>query len=228
MNIWVIGGTSGIGSATAIELAKRGHAVFSTGKEDVDVQSASALQDYLGGPKQFHGIVYAAGINRLAWDHELNIHTAMDIFDVNVFGFMRVIRLIAQAIDPIHDAPPARSLVAVSSDAATRPMRTSMAYCASKAALNACVKQAARELAPYVRVNAVAPGMTEGTGMTAYIDQAVTKLRGWTRFQAREYEESQIPARRRGTPAEMAHVIADVLLGPDYQTGAIVEVNGGR
>jgi NAD(P)-dependent dehydrogenase (short-subunit alcohol dehydrogenase family) len=154
------------------------------------------------------------------WIDEMSTRLAGCIYDVNVLGFMRVLRA------AVHTG--CRSIVAISSDAATRPMRTSMAYCASKAALDMCVKCAARELAPEIRVNAVSPGMTLGTAMTEYIDKTVPAMRGWTPEEAWEYEHSQIPAGRRARPEEIAQVVYDVLVGPEYMTGSIVTINGGR
>jgi NAD(P)-dependent dehydrogenase (short-subunit alcohol dehydrogenase family) len=121
-----------------------------------------------------------------------------------------------------------RTIVAVSSDAAERPMRTSIAYCASKAALNMAVKVAARELAPEIRVNAVSPGMVSGTAMTEYIDDVVPEIRRWTPEAAARYEQSQIPAGRRATKDEVADLVYHTLCGPEYMTGSILTLNGGR
>lgn len=226
--VWVIGGDSGIGEATARELAERNYRVHITGRNiDVrdELQMARQWKAHV-----YDGVVYCAGINILMHDRELNVDLAQEIFDVNVFGFMRLMRFVAEeyTTGQASEREGQFSVVAVSSDAATRPMRTSMAYCASKAALNMCVKQSARELAPYVRVNAVSPGMTADTGMTRYIDSTVPRMRGWTDLEARTYERSQIPMQRRAKPEEIAHVICDVYEGPTYQTGSVVEVNGGR
>lgn len=226
--VWVIGGDSGIGAAVAMDMAARDYRVVVTGRE-VDVRDDLAVERQWKA-HVYDGVVYCAGINILMHDTELNVELAQEVMDVNVFGFMRLIRLVAQDYTTgfASRAEGQFSVVAVSSDAATRPMRTSMAYCASKAALNMCVKQAARELAPFVRVNAVAPGMTAATGMTQYIDSTVPRMRGWTALEARKYERSQIPMQRRAEPTEIARVIGDVYHGPAYMTGSVVEVNGGR
>lgn len=219
---WVIGGTSGIGKAAATLLAGPALHVSATG-ETVDVRDESQLKEFWDSRCGFKYVVYSAGINCLMPYEELDMDIARDIFEVNVLGLMRVIKIMSQ------DKGALKSLVVVTSDAATRPMRTSSAYCASKAAVNMLIKQAAREQAGFIKVNGIAPGMTESTDMSAYIDATVPQLRGWTEEHARSYERSQIPLQRRGTPREMAEAIRYLLLdSPDYQTGSIMEVNGGR
>ena len=226
MRAWVIGGDSGIGKACVDRLDALGHAVEATGIE-VDVRFKRQMVNYMQSSRPFDWIVYSAGINILSWDRDLQIDDASNLFDVNVFGFMRLIQIVAES-QYRNKVGPGVSIVAISSDAATRPMRTSMAYCASKAALNACVKQAARELAPHVRVNAIAPGIVAPTGMSHYIDAMVPVIRDWTPERASSYETSQIPFGRRGWPSEVAEAVCNTLAGPSYMSGAIVEVNGGR
>lgn len=107
-------------------------------------------------------------------------------------------------------------------------MRRSITYCASKAALVQAVRVAGRELAPWVRVNAVSPGIIDETPMTVSIDREVMEQRDWTREQALEYERSLIPMGRRGNKGEVADLIMHTLLGPVYMTGANIEINGGK
>jgi 2,3-dihydro-2,3-dihydroxybenzoate dehydrogenase len=73
-----------------------------------------------------------------------------------------------------------KRVVVVGSDAAWREMRTSVAYCASKAALHQAVRVIARERASEeFAINVVAPGMTEPTGMQEYVDESVPMIRKW-------------------------------------------------
>jgi NAD(P)-dependent dehydrogenase (short-subunit alcohol dehydrogenase family) len=216
---WVIGGTSGIGAAVAGMISGS----VATGKE-VSVCYLDKMEGFYAEHGGFDNVVYSAGVNYLMRLDDFRPNTAGYVYDVNTLGFMRLLSIVANA----SYSSPCRSIVAISSDAAVRPMRTSIAYCASKAALDMAVRVGARELAPAVRVNAVSPGMVEGTKMTEYIDQTVPKVRAWTPEEARAYEQSQIPMRRRATTNEVAHMVAAVLFGPEYLTGAIIPVNGGR
>lgn len=220
----VIGGSSGIGQAAAQLLDSDGNKVWTYGAEDCDVRIESVVRDVVYRHRDVPLWVYSAGVNRLAFIEALEDEEAVDLYDVNVFGFLRLMRELKR-----YRPEDARtSVLVVGSDAAERPMRTSSVYCGTKAALHMSVKALARELAPQFRINVVAPGMTEPTGMQAYIDATVPDLRGWDEEDARSYERSQIPMGKRATVAEVAHVIVDVLLAPHYMTGSIVTINGGR
>ena len=95
-----------------------------------------------------------------------------------------------------------------------RPRRSYAAYGASKAALGYVVESLARELAPHVRVNAIAPGVV------AWPDS--------TSMQEREAYESRIPLARSGTPQEAAAMVRWLVLEATYMTGEILRLDGGR
>jgi NAD(P)-dependent dehydrogenase (short-subunit alcohol dehydrogenase family) len=168
-------------------------------------------------------VVFSVGINRLDWINDIDQIDFMEVMETNVWAFVNLIK----ALSLVGSYP--CNVVAVTSDAAWRPMRTSLAYCASKAALEMAVRVASREYAPLGwRINAVAPGKVEDTPMTYYVDDTVLKLRGWTVEAAEEYELRSTPLGRKVTKEEVAHVIEQVLFGPAAQTGEIIAVNGGR
>lgn len=225
MSAWVIGGTSGIGKATA-ELIQVGEEfVFATG-EEVDVTERSKVQSFYRKNGPFDKIVYSAGVNHPEWLYDSHISTWDDTFQVNVRGFYYVMAELTCNTATVDQ--PCR-VVVVSSDADHRPMRTSMAYCASKAALTMAARVAARELADYGhRINVVRPGMTSDTGMTAHMDMKIPPLRGWSVEHMLEYEMAQAVIPSRVTPEEVAQVIVSTLFGPDHLNGAVIDVNGGR
>jgi len=98
-----------------------------------------------------------------------------------------------------------------------RPRRDLLAYSMSKAALVEAVRSLARELAPKIRVNAVAPGVVawpeEGSEAGAKFQQ--------------EYL-ARVPLGRAGTPEDAAEVVCWLALDARYVTGEIVRVDGGR
>lgn len=92
-----------------------------------------------------------------------------------------------------------------------------VAYSMSKAALAEMVRTLARELAPRVRVNGVAPGVAawpeSGREADADAQQAYLK---------------RVPLARAGTPEECAEVVRWLALDATYLTGEIVRFDGGR
>lgn len=222
----ILGGTTGIGRAVFDELEDNSFKGFkevnTVGREDFDVRDEAALSHYLR-TLQPTDLVYSVGVNELDWTKELHLQTFRHLMEVNVWGFLSAIQILQTVpIRPVN-------VVAVTSDAAWRPMRTSSIYCASKAALEMAVRVSSRELAPLGwRVNAVAPGKVADTAMTKYVDARVMEIRGWTEEEATAYERQSSPLGRMVDKSEVADVILRVLNGPKAQTGEIIAVNGGR
>lgn len=220
---WVIGGSSGIGAYTADMLLSKGHCVVKTGKDEFDVTNDEVLKKWeeFGRPSN---IVYSAGINYLNWMGKGCLDEHLRVLDVNLFGFIRVVdALVSVGVDwPAN-------IVAVSSDAGVRPLRTSISYCASKAGLDMAVRCAARELGPHGwRVNAVAPGMVDHTEMTKYVDETVPALRNWSVSTTLAYEQSQEVVEGRVQKSEVADAICWLLEAGPHVNGVILPVNGGR
>lgn len=98
-----------------------------------------------------------------------------------------------------------------------QPRRGFVAYELSKAALHELVLVLARELAPRVRVNAVAPGVVAFPTSGHESDKAAQD-----RYLAR------VPLARSGTPDEAAAAVAWLIGGATYCTGQVIKVDGGR
>lgn len=236
--LWVIGASDTNLGRAVVDLAKRTQTDADEGGRyakvyDTDVQKADVtfpvhIDAYVQKLRDFGvrdlDIAYCAGINRLDDIYRIDEMDMYQTFDVNVMGFIRVLRSVLR----VYGSKPGLSVVAVASDAARNPMRNSIAYCASKAALVQAVRVAAREMAPLARVNAVSPAIIDDTPMTWAIDAEVRKQRGWSDEEAREYECSLIPMGRRAEKSEVARVILQTLAGPDFLTGANIEITGGK
>jgi len=95
-----------------------------------------------------------------------------------------------------------------------RPRRDHIAYAMSKAALTHMVECLAREMAPSVRVNAIAPGVI------AWPDDA--------RDEERRAYEGRIPLGRAGTPDDAARMVRWLVTEAHYVTGTIIRLDGGR
>lgn len=224
-HLWVVGGDSPDSIGESIMLMATEIGVFDkvsgTGQHCVDVRSAESIHWFINECGPFTHVAYCAGIASLQYIDQLDIQEVANVFDTNVFGFMRVMRSLALT----H---PGGRVCAITSDASRVPMRGSMAYCSSKAALNMAIKQAARELAPNWSINGVAPAMVDDTNMTRWIDATVPEFRGWTEEYAREYETMNIPMGRRALKDEVAAVVLTTLLGPSFMTGSIIDITGGK
>lgn len=231
--LWVIGANDYNLGTTLIKQADlqgqyTADRIFASNEQTADVGSTVHLNAFVkrmavesaGEPLD---VVYCAGVNYLDRIEHVDELDLWNTFNVNVLGFIRMLRVVLKHWDSGQ-----LNVVAVASDAARTPMRNSIAYCSSKAALVQAVRVAARELAPRVRVNAVSPAIIDGTPMTTAIDAAVRLQRGWTEEEALAYERSLIPMGRRATKEEVCEVILQTLAGPEFLTGANIEITGGK
>lgn len=228
----VTGSTSGIGEATARRFAADGMTVVVHSRSSRDAGLALAgelggtyLQADLGQEDEAaalvpqvlaaHGrldvLVNNAGISWPVPHAELDGLTAADwrrLLDVNLIAPWL---LCTAALPALRESQGA--IVNVTSHAGVRPKGSSIAYAASKAALNHVTKLLAAALGPDVRVNAVAPGLVE-TPMTE----------AWT--EAQELWKTMSPMRRAAQPADVADLIA-AIVGHGYLTGEVILLDGG-
>jgi NAD(P)-dependent dehydrogenase (short-subunit alcohol dehydrogenase family) len=182
----VTGSSSGIGAATARLFASQGWNVlvnYSRAPEpaeavaaqcralgaDVLVVKADVSQDAdcraMAGQAQARWgradvLVNNAGATKFASMKDLDALDADDfhkIYAVNVVGAYQM----ARAFAPLLRLHPGAGIVNVSSIASMLGTGSSLAYMASKGALNAMTVGLARALGPDIRVNAIAPGLVE-------------------------------------------------------------------
>jgi pteridine reductase len=99
---------------------------------------------------------------------------------------------------------------------AERPLKNYVVYSVAKTGLVGLTRSLARELAPEVRVNAVAPGPVLWPD-----DESFDEL-------SRQRIISNTPLKREGTPEEIAAVVYFLLADAHYVTGEIIDVDGGR
>jgi ketoreductase RED2 len=232
--VLVTGSSSGIGRATAeafdAEGAKvvvnssssieAGQAVVSSLRDAVYVRAdvsdpaacAHLIDATIGHYGQLDVLVNNAGTTVVIPHHDLDAVTdeiMQRIFEVNVFGTYRLIRLAMPHLRKRSGA----SVVNVTSLAGVRPTGSSVPYAMSKAALNHMTALLANVTGPEVRINAVAPGLIR-TEWTA----------DWGPIHDSMKERS--PLQRSGEPEDIAIAILDTAASP-YMTGQVVVVDGG-
>ncbi len=100
---------------------------------------------------------------------------------------------------------------------ARQPLKDFSAYCIAKAGLLMLTKVLAKELAPQVRVNAIAPGVVLWPDDENEYDESTR-----TRILART------PLKRAGTPEDIAKTALFLINQADYITGQVIAVDGGR
>ncbi|MBP7691405.1 MAG: SDR family oxidoreductase [Anaerolineales bacterium] len=107
-------------------------------------------------------------------------------------------------------------IVNISSIAGTTGVGSNVAYCASKAAVNAMTLSLARALAPAIRVVSVAPGWVEGE-YAKRMDPAIL-----------EAQRQKTPLARLAQSEDVAEAVLTVATTLRFSTGCIIPVDGGR
>jgi pteridine reductase len=109
------------------------------------------------------------------------------------------------------------SIVNISDIHAERPLRNFVVYSVAKAALTGLTRSLARELAPDVRVNAIAPGPILWPDGDDAFDEV-----------SRQRVISHTPLKREGTPDDIARAVHFLIADAPYVTGETLNVDGGR
>jgi 3-oxoacyl-[acyl-carrier protein] reductase len=229
----VTGAAGGIGHAIAWRLAAEGATVL---VNDRDADACARAASELGGiaavgdvtdPAAIESVVALAGarldivVNNAGITRDAPIHRMTDddwrlVHDVALRGAFNVCRAAASLLRA--EADHHRKVVNITSAVALYGAPGASNYCAAKAGLIGLTKALAREWARYrVNVNAVAPGLISGTGLTdAKPQDLIARV------------ASNIPLGRAGTPDDVAATVAYLASADsDYMTGQVLELHGG-
>jgi len=240
----VTGSATGIGAATAIELAGHGfdvavnysrsaeaaHATVQSCQQagaktllvQCDVSDDPQVRRMLAEVEQTFGrldaLVNVAGTTVLKAQEDLEGISVGDwdrIFGVNVKGTFLVTRAAAPLLKRTGNA----AVVNLASIVGPRPGAQPIPYAASKAALVNMTRTFSRVLAPEVRVNAVAPGWIAGEWMERTLGEHYERLM--------DRRAKQTPLGRVATFDDVAEVILNLIEHNHFVTGETIVIDGG-
>lgn len=239
----ITGAATGIGRAAAVALAAAGYDVAINYSRSEQAARETAAQAQAKGAKtllfqcdvsddpsvrkmlaavekefgRLDALVNNAGTTSNVKPSDFEAMTAEEwdrVFAVNVRGMFQVTRAATPLLKAAHG-----SVVNTASIVGLRPGPQPLPYAASKAAVVSLTKLLALNLAPDVRVNAVAPGWMEGDWMKRMLADRYDDL------MARRAKAT--PLRRCATSEHVAEVIVNLITSNRFVNGEIIVIDGG-
>ncbi len=224
-NYLIIGGSSGIGASIVAKLAEsrdnKVHATyFSNATQDIDNVRFFHYNSMIDNvtnydlPDEIHGFVYCPGSIMLKPFKRLTEQGVIDDFKLQVIGAMNTV----QAILPNLTAAKNSSIVLFSTVAVQQGFNFHAQVAMSKGAIEGLTKALAAEFAPGIRVNCIAPSLTD-TPLAEHLLSSEEK---------RKANADRHPMKQIGTVDDSAE-LAVFLLGEKskWMTGQIIHVDGG-
>jgi 3-oxoacyl-[acyl-carrier protein] reductase len=220
----IVGGSKGIGLGIVKRLARDGNSVTVLSRTGDNLQGLNGVQHIAFDvtldapianlPAEIHGLVYCPGSLNLRSFRSLSPDIFRQDFEINVIGAVKVIQA---AMGGLKEAGRS-SVVLFSTVAVGQGMFAHASIAASKGAIEGLTRTLAAELSPEVRVNCLAPALTN-TALTQKFFADPAKAAGMG---------EKYPLGRTGTVDDLA-AMACFLLGPEssWITGQVIGIDGG-
>ena len=225
-NILIVGGSSGIGLELVKVLSENYHEIYVgsrtadtlveiPGVHHIPMDVTAETLDLETLPKTLQGLVYCPGTIVLKPFQRLTIDDFRNDFNINLLGAVKVIQ---GCINLLKKSPSRASIVLFSTVAVNTGMPFHASVGSAKAAVEGLTRSLAAEFAPRIRVNAVAPSLTD-TPLAQNLLSSEEK---------RKASADRHPLKRIGTPQEIARSAAYLLSDASaWISGQILPIDGG-
>lgn len=221
-NILVVGGTSGIGAEVIRQLQGRAQ-IYTASRSAVSVSGVVAAQEWdVNGeelnvdwlPDVLNGVVYCPGSINLKPISSLKIQAFREDMEVNFFGAVKVLKAVLRKLKKSEDG----QVVFFSTVAVQRGLPFHASIGSAKGAVEGLTRSLAAELAPKIKVNCIAPSLTD--------TPLAEKLLGTD--DRRQSAAERHPLKRFGQPADLASMATYLLLqNQGWMTGQVIAIDGG-
>lgn len=221
-NYAIIGGTSGIGQASVARLLASGHSLFAASRRPEQLQQLGIPTQFfdaldptpLTWPEKLDGFVYFPGSITLKPFHRLNLADFIKDIHINLLGAVHAL----QSALPALKASPEASVVLFSTVAVDQGMPFHASIAAAKGALEGLARSLAAEWAPFIRVNVIAPSLTD-TPLAGSLLSDDTK---------RAASAKRHPMQRIGNADDVAQIVEFLLSDASrFMTGQTLRPDGG-
>ena len=224
-NYLIIGASSGIGKTLANQLTEAGHHVFGTFNQNeltsehtnikyikYNVLEEDLSMEFL--PDALSGIIYCPGSINLRPFERIKPADFVNDFNLQVVGAIKTIQAVIPKLKNSENA----AIILFSTVAVQTGLPFHTQVSASKGAIEGLTKALAAEYAPKIRVNCIAPSLTDTPLAASLLNSD----------QKREANALRHPLKRLGTTKDIANM-AEFLLSnkASWVTGQIMHVDGG-
>ncbi|MBW2410260.1 MAG: SDR family oxidoreductase [Deltaproteobacteria bacterium] len=225
-NVFIVGGTSGIGLDIVHRLAADSYEVYVGSRNNrnlegmahthhlsLDVTAESMELEHL--PESLQGLVYCPGSITLKPFQRLTADDFIADYNLNLLGAVKVIQA---SLKKLRKSPDGASIILFSTVAVKIGMPFHASTASAKAAVEGFARSMAAEFAPRIRINVIAPSLTD----TPLAENLLSSE------QKRQGSADRHPLKRIGTSGEVAQMAVHLLSDEgSWITGQVFHVDGG-